>query len=168
MTQSTPANVSGSQRSTLRQGWRTYRLHLNVLLILIPLAFIPTYFSDFAKRQDSRLDEHTLCEIYVGLCSLMLAQHGTPNARNDAVEQAIRFTAALSERCRNDVKATYLHVGKSTDPRTTADIFSGTPNQMSAERILPREAGRELWITMTGWDASVHQARVALDQASAD
>jgi hypothetical protein len=98
----------------------------------------------------------------------MLAQHGTLNARNDAVEQAVRFTAALSGRCRNDVKATYLHVGKSTDPRTTADSFSETPNQMSAELILPREAGRELWITMTGWDASVHQARVALDQASAD
>jgi hypothetical protein len=168
MTQSRPDNASGNQPSTLRQGWRTYRFHLNVLLILIPLAFIPTYFSDFAKRQDSRLDEHTLGEIDVGLCSVMLMRQGTPNARSGAVEQAIRFTAALSDRCRNDVKATYLHVGKSTDPRTTVEIFSGTPNRMTAEVTLPREAGRELWITMIGWDATVHQARVAMDQASTD
>ncbi|WP_341963804.1 PepSY-associated TM helix domain-containing protein [Pseudomonas sp. RC10] len=56
MTHSVPSNASGRPLSTLRQAWRTYRVHLNVLLILIPVAFIPTYFSDFANRVDGRAD----------------------------------------------------------------------------------------------------------------
>ncbi|NBB09873.1 thiamine pyrophosphate-binding protein [Pseudomonas sp. SLFW] len=163
MTHSVPSNAPGRPTSTLRQAWRTYRVHLNVLLILIPVAFIPTYFSDFANRVDGGPDGYTLGEIDTGPCSLLLTEHASGG-------QVRRFTAALSERCRNDVKATYLHVGKSSDPRTLTDIFSGTPNRMSATVTLtsPRKVGEELWVTMLGWDGSVHQARAHMDQASGD
>ncbi|VFT63018.1 thiamine pyrophosphate-requiring enzyme-like protein [Pseudomonas aeruginosa] len=34
--------------SPLRQFWLRWRFHLNVLLILIPLGFMPRYFADMA------------------------------------------------------------------------------------------------------------------------
>lgn len=34
--------------SPLRQFWLRWRFHLNVLLILIPLGFMPRYFADVA------------------------------------------------------------------------------------------------------------------------
>lgn len=50
--------------SPLRQFWLRWRFHLNVLLILIPLGFMPRYFSDVALfRGTSGLGEREAGEI---------------------------------------------------------------------------------------------------------
>lgn len=95
--------------------------------MLIPIAIIPAYVSDFPMRQDNRLDEHPLGENDVNLCSLMLTVHGTQNTYKEAVEEAKRFTTSLNEHCSNGVKEIYLQVGKSIDQRTTANSIPERP-----------------------------------------
>ena len=61
--------------SPLRQFWLRWRFHLNVLLILIPLGFMPRYFADVALfRGTSGLGEREAGEIQVGPWSLRLAE----------------------------------------------------------------------------------------------
>jgi hypothetical protein len=47
-------------------------------------------------------------------------------------------------------------------------IFFGTPYRMGAMLPVPAKtkADAELWITMEGWDGSMHQASIPLSQAS--
>ena len=47
--------------SALGRFWYRWRFHLNVLLVLIPLGFMPKYFQDVALfRGDSGLGERTV------------------------------------------------------------------------------------------------------------
>lgn len=53
--------------SPLRQFWLRWRFHLNVLLILIPLGFMPRYFADMALFSGSSgLGEREIGEVQVG------------------------------------------------------------------------------------------------------
>ena len=59
----------------LKQLWLKWRFHLNILLILIPLGFMPKYFAD-AKlfRGDAGLGVNPINDIQVGPYSLDLAE----------------------------------------------------------------------------------------------
>ena len=64
-----------AQPSALRRFWRKWRFHLNALLLLIPLGFMPKYFADAALfRGDIGLGEHEVGEVQVGPWSLRLAE----------------------------------------------------------------------------------------------
>ncbi|HXR01838.1 MAG TPA: thiamine pyrophosphate-binding protein, partial [Pseudomonas sp.] len=62
----------------------------------------------------------------------------------------------------------YLRIGKPRSLRAAGSIFFGTPYRMGTTVAVPeRTAGdAQLWITMEGWDGSLHQAAVPLTQAS--
>lgn len=78
------------------------------------------------------------------------------------------FNAALCDACIDQVKATYLRIGKPRSLRAAGVIFFGTPYRMGASLPVPEKtkADAELWITMEGWDGSMHQAAIPLGQAS--
>ena len=162
--------ATAAQPSRLSRFWHTWRFHLNILLLLIPLGFMPKYFADAALfRGDSGLGEREVGEIQVGPWSLRLAE-----LRNEApllsgpAGYMKRFNAALCERCIDQVKATYLRIGKPRSLRAAGVIFFGTPYRMGAMLPVPQKttADAELWITMEGWDGSMHQAAVPLGKAS--
>ena len=159
-----------AQPSPLSRLWHKWRFHLNILLLLIPLGFMPKYFADAALlRGDSGLGEREIGEIQVGPWSLRLAE-----LRNEApllsrpAGYMKGFNAALCERCIGQVKATYLRIGKPRSLRAAGVIFFGTPYRMGAMLPVPEKttADAELWITMEGWDGSMHQAAVPLGKAS--
>ncbi|EPM81821.1 hypothetical protein A3SM_15230, partial [Pseudomonas syringae pv. actinidiae ICMP 18886] len=61
--------------SSLSRFWHKWRFHINVLLVLIPLGFMPKYFSDNAlDRGDKGLGQRDVGEIQVGPWSLRLAE----------------------------------------------------------------------------------------------
>ena len=162
--------ATAAQPSRLSRFWHKWRFHLNILLLLIPLGFMPKYFADAALfRGDSGLGEREVGEIQVGPWSLRLAE-----LRNEApllsgpAGYMKRFNAALCERCIDQVKATYLRIGKPRSLRAAGVIFFGTPYRMGAMLPVPQKttADAELWITMEGWDGSMHQAAVPLGKAS--
>lgn len=162
--------TTAAQPSRLSRLWHRWRFHLNILLLLIPLGFMPKYFADAALfRGDSGLGEREVGDIQVGPWSLRLAE-----LRNEApllsgpTGYMKGFNAALCERCIDQVKATYLRIGKPRSLRAAGVIFFGTPYRMGALLPVPEKttADAELWITMEGWDGSMHQAAVPLGKAS--
>ncbi|MGG7650130.1 thiamine pyrophosphate-binding protein [Pseudomonas sp. ES4] len=162
--------IADKPGSKLSRFWHKWRFHINVLLLLVPLGFMPKYFADAALfRGDTGLGEREIGEVQVGPWSLRLAE-----LRNDAptldgpAGYMKSFNAALCDSCRDQVKATYLRIGKPRSLRAAGVIFFGTPYRMGAILPIPEKTktDAELWITMEGWDGAMHQASIPLSQAS--
>lgn len=155
--------------SPLRAFWLKWRFHINVLLLLVPLGFMPKYFADAALfRGDSGLGEREVGEVQVGPWSLTLAELRNEAPRPDPAGPMKSFNAALCKECVKQVKATYLRIGKPRSLRAAGVIFFGTPYRMGAALPVPERTSpdAELWITMEGWDGSMQQASIPLSQAS--
>lgn len=163
-------SITAPPSSRLNLLWRKWRFHINVLLLLIPLGFMPKYFADVALfRGDSGLGEREIGEIQVGPWSLRLAELRNEAPRSDGPAGYLKgFNAALCQACIEPVKATYLRIGKPRSLRAAGVIFFGTPYRMGTQLPIPEKTkpDAELWITMEGWDGSMHQASIPLSQAS--
>ncbi|MCY1427502.1 hypothetical protein D9M71_433510 [compost metagenome] len=74
----------------------------------------------------------------------------------------------LCQTCIGQVKATYLRIGKPRSLRAAGSIFFGAPYRMGTNVTIPKrtKADDQLWITMEGWDGSMHQASIPLGTAS--
>lgn len=156
--------------TALSRLWQRWRFHLNILLVLIPLAFMPRYFQEAALfRGDSGLGQREIGEVQVGPWSLRLAELFDEAPRLEGSAGYMKyFNAALCAACIDQVKATYLRIGKPRSLRAAGAIFFGSPYRMGANVPIPvrTRAAAELWITMEGWDGSMHQASIPLTQAS--
>ncbi|MBV4542213.1 thiamine pyrophosphate-binding protein [Pseudomonas vlassakiae] len=154
----------------LKQGWLKWRFHLNILLILIPLGFMPKYFADVRLlRGDAGLGANPIHGIQVGPYSLDLAELRNEAPRADGPAGQFKlFNAALCKACVNDVKAVYLRIGKPRSLRAAGTIFFGAPYRMVTNLPIPPRTGADaqVWITLEGWDGSLHQASVPLAKAS--
>ena len=156
--------------SPLSRWWHQWRFHLNILLLLVPLGFMPKYFADAALfRGDTGLGEREVGEVQVGPWSLRLAELRNEAPRLDGPAGYMKnFNAALCDSCRDQVKATYLRIGKPRSLRTAGVIFFGGGYRMGAFMQIPETTppDSELWITMEGWDGTMHQASIPLSKAS--
>lgn len=164
-----------SQAQALPQGgfkqwWRKWRFHLNILLILIPLGFMPKYFADARLfRGESGLGANPVSNIQIDRWTLDLAElrDGPPRADGPAGHFKV-FNAALCSTCTEGVKAIYLRIGKPRNLRAAGSIFFGPPYRMATSLPIPArtQPDAEIWITIEGWDGSMHQASVPLAKAS--
>lgn len=155
--------------SPLSRLWHKWRFHINVLLLLVPLGFMPKYFADVAlDRGDEGLGQREVGTIQVGPWSMRLAEDRNEAPLRFAGEFTKSFNAALCTECVDRVKATYLRIGKPRSLRTAGFIFFGGGFRMSAFMQIPQDTNpdADLWITMEGWDGSVHQTSIPLQQAS--
>lgn len=156
--------------SPLSRWWHKWRFHLNILLLLIPLGFMPKYFADAAMfRGDSGLGERDLGNIQVGPWQVQLAELRDEAPRADGPAGHFKaFNAALCKTCINEVKAAYLRIGKPRSLRAAGTIFFGPPYRMATNLPIPSKtkADAEIWITLEGWDGSMHQASIPLAKAS--
>ncbi|MBK4987910.1 thiamine pyrophosphate-binding protein [Pseudomonas sp. S36] len=156
--------------SPLKQAWLKWRFHLNILLILIPLGFMPKYFADARLfRGEAGLGANIVHDIQVGPYTLDLAEMLDEAPLADGPAGYFKdFNAALCKACIQDVKATYLRIGKPRSLRAAGTIFFGAPYNMSTSLPIPPRTSpdAQIWITLEGWDGSMHQASVPLAQAS--
>ena len=156
--------------SALSRLWRKWRFHINILLLLIPLGFMPKYFADMALfRGDNGLGQREIGEVAVGPWSIRLAEMREDAPTLDGASGYMKtFNAALCAACVDKVKATYLRIGKPRSLRAAGVIFFGSPYRMGAFLQIPERTApdSELWITMEGWDGSMHQASIPLSKAS--
>lgn len=125
--------------SPLRQFWLRWRFHLNVLLILIPLGFMPRYFADMALFSGSSgLGEREIGEVQVGPWSLKLAEWRIEPPHDEGPAGFMKdFNAALCQACIPQVKATYLRIGKPRSLRAAGVIFFGSPYRMGTSVPIP-------------------------------
>ncbi|WP_225790338.1 thiamine pyrophosphate-binding protein [Pseudomonas sp. Marseille-P8916] len=156
--------------SPLKQLWLKWRFHLNILLILIPLGFMPKYFAD-AKlfRGEAGLGVNQVSGIQVGPYSLDLAElRDQPPQPNGPAGYFKSFNAALCKTCIDGAKAVYLRIGKPRSLRAAGTLFFGAPYRMGTSLPVPPRTrpDADIWITIEGWDGSMHQASVPLAKAS--
>ncbi|SHI32403.1 thiamine pyrophosphate-binding protein [Pollutimonas bauzanensis] len=159
-----------ARRTGFPAQWRRWRYHLSALLLILPLAYLPRYFDDLAlSRGDKGLGQREIGQQAVGPWSLRLAEWRieAPQRQGEAGYMKV-FTLALCKECVGQVKAAYLRVGKPRSLRAAGALFSGSPyRQMTSVPIPVRAApDADLWLTLEGWDGSVHQASWPLKQAS--
>lgn len=87
--------------SPLKQLWLKWRFHLNILLILIPLGFMPKYFADARLfRGDAGLGANVISDIQVGPYSLDLAELRDEAPHADGPAGYFKsFNASLCKAC---------------------------------------------------------------------
>jgi len=162
--------VAGQPTLALNRLWLKWRFHLNILLILLPLGFMPKYFADQALfKGEVGLGEREAAEVMVGPWSLRLAEFRAEPPRLEGPAGYFKsFSAALCRACITEVKATYLRIGQPRSLRTAGGIFFGSVHNMGASVPIPAKTrpDAELWITVEGWDGAMHQASIPLSQAS--
>ncbi|HEY0288371.1 MAG TPA: thiamine pyrophosphate-binding protein [Pseudomonas sp.] len=156
--------------SRARRLWLKWRFHLNILLLLIPLGFMPQYFRDMALfRGDGGLGERIVGDVQVGPWSLTLAEAHDEAPEAEAPGVYVKeFNAALCDACIPQIKAGYLRVGKPRSLRAAGAILEGSPYRMGVEVALSTSTNPQddLWITLEGWDGTVHQTTLSLAKAS--
>jgi hypothetical protein len=154
----------------LKHWWLKWRFHLNILLILIPLGFMPKYFADASLfRGDSGLGANIVKDIQVGRWHLDLAELRDEPPRADGPAGDFKtFNAALCATCTEGVKAIYLRIGKPRSLRAAGTIFFGAPARMVTNLPIPPRTrpDADIWITVEGWDGKLYQASVPLAKAS--
>jgi hypothetical protein len=121
--------VTAQPHSTLSRLWHKWRFHINILLLLVPLGFMPKYFADASLfRGDSGLGERDVGTVQVGPWSLQLAELRNEGPRPDGPAGYMKsFNAALSDSSIDQVKAAYLRIGKPRSLRAAGVIFSVRP-----------------------------------------
>jgi hypothetical protein len=164
------SNAIAQPQSTAKRLWHKYRFHLNIVLVLIPLGFMPAYLQNAAMfRGTLGLGERDIGEFAVGPWTARVAEWhvGEPEAEGQAGNMK-EFTVALCQACLPQVKAAYLRIGKPRSLRTAGALLSGSPYRLMAEVGVPKTttASSELWLTVEGWDGRVHQTAIPLTQAS--
>jgi hypothetical protein len=150
--------------------WQRWRFHLSALMLIVPIAFAPAFFHEDALFDGKNgLGEREIGEVAVGPWSVRLAEFklNEPDAEGRA-GYAKEFALALCPACVDQVKAAYLRVGKPRNIRTAGALFSGTPYRQTAEIRIPQRttADDELWLTLEGWDGTLHQATIPIRTAS--
>lgn len=150
--------------SAWRSLWPAWRFHLSILLIAVPVFFLPRYFADQALFKGERgLGEREAGVVVVGPWKLHLAE-----SRVQPPKPLKSFEAALCEACIGEVKAVYLHLGKPSSLKMAGSLLSGSPYDMSASISIAADSptDSELWITMEGWNGAWYQASLPLSAAS--
>lgn len=164
------SHVQALSPSPLKQFWLKWRFHLNVLFILIPLGFMPKYFADARMfRGEAGLGQHVIHDIPVGPYRIDLAEMLDEAPRADGPAGHFKlFNAALCKTCTEGAKAVYLRIGKPRSLRAAGTIFFGSPYRMVTSLPVPPRTrpDAQIWITIEGWNGSVHQASVPLAKAS--
>jgi len=164
------AAASTNGRGAPARWWRTWRFHLSALVILVPVALTPFYFRQLAMDSGAAgLGAREIGERKVGPWAVRLAEFDlmAPQVQG-AAGPVKQFTLAMKGEAVEGVRAAYLRVGKPRSLRAAGAIFFGTPHRQTAGLPIPERTSpdAEVWLTLEGWDGSVHQAPIKLAEAS--
>lgn len=153
-----------------RQRWLRWRFHLCVLVLLVPVFFFTSSMNE--ERLDSGLrglGMRELPEQSVGPWRVRLAEKTlmAPTADGEAGHTK-PFVAAFCQVCIPEIRAAYLRIGKPRNVRSAGALFYGSLYRSDVQLVIPptlRSADR-IWLTVEGWDGSVHQTSWPIETAS--
>ncbi|MFA5632178.1 MAG: PepSY-associated TM helix domain-containing protein [Porticoccaceae bacterium] len=155
----------------LANTWSRWRFHLSVLLFLVPLAFLPRYLHQNSAERIANVEmgEGQVWDYRIGPWSVRLAEWETqpPELHEGLYEKT--FALALCDACVSQVKASYMRVGKPrSNIKTSGALFSGSAYRQLATLTVPEalSANAKLWLTLEGWDGTVHRGVVSLADVS--
>lgn len=147
-------------------GRRRWLNHLSGLLLLLPLVALPGYFSDVSlSRGAAGLGAGSVSELSAGPWQVRLAEWKIePPYLEGKAGYMKTFAVALEQADVTVIKAVYLRIGKPRGLRTAGALAYGSPYRLQVAVPIPdaTTADAELWLTLEGWDGSVHQTRIPL------
>lgn len=164
-----PASLSPPERGAASGFWKRWRFHLSALLLILPLAYLPHYLDEHEPAQSFGLGKREIGRFQIGPWPVRLGEWRNEAPRLHDGEYEKGFMLALCQDCIPDVKAAYLRIGKPRgDIRTSGVLFSGSPYRMFTDLRVPQDLApdAELWLTLEGWDGSVHRQAIPLADAS--
>ena len=160
----------GNATTRLGRWWQDWRFHLNVLLIVVPVAAFPAFYH-LARLStgEAGLGAREPSLVQVGPFALRLVEFDG-YAPIDAGVAGMRkvFRLALCAGCDDRIRAVHVRIGKPRSLRAAGALFSGPPARQSADLAVPESARPDdgLWLTVEEWDGSVHKGQLALEVAS--
>lgn len=166
----TGAKVKANPHAGLPGARHRWRFHLSALLLVIPVVLGPKFFREEALFfGDSGLGQRELGEKAVGPFHVGIAEY----MANAPVDQGLAghmktFAIRWSPGDAEHVKASYFRIGKPRSLRAAGVVLSGGPYRQMADVPIPERTRPDdaLWLTVEGWDGTVHQAAIPLKEAS--
>lgn len=166
----TSARVKVNPHAGLPGARHRWRFHLSALLLVIPLALGPRFFREEALFfGDSGLGQRELGEKAIGPWHVSIAEYmATAPIDQGIAGQMKTFAIRWNPEDADHIKASYLKVGKPRSLRAAGVVLSGSPYRQMADVPIPDRAKPDdaLWLTVEGWDGSVHQTAIPLGEAS--
>ncbi len=162
------ATAAALQGKAATGAWKRWRFHLSGLLLILPLAYLPAYLAMQKPAARASLGQREIGPFQVGPWPVRLAEARAeaPKLHDGVYEKTFRLACP---RCVNSLKAAYLRAGKPRgDMRTSGVLFTRSPYRMDASLRVPEnlDPDAELWLTLEGWDGSVHRLAIPLADAS--
>lgn len=149
---------------------RRWPYHLSALVILVPAVITPFYFRQLDMESGAAgLGAREVGERQIGPWTVRLAEFDLlPPQVQGAAGPVKQFALALKGEAVTGVRAAYVKIGKPRSLRAAGSIFFGTPYRQTAGLPVPERTSpdAEVWLTLEGWDGSVHQAPLSLAEAS--
>lgn len=167
-----PASLAPPDRATAKglvRYWKRWRFHLSGLLLILPLAYLPQYLDRLKPANLLGLGKREVGEFQVGPWPVNMGEWRAEEPRLHDGEYEKGFTLALCQACVPQVKAAYLRVGRPRgEIRTSGVLFAGSPYRLFTNLRVPESLSpdAELWLTLEGWDGSVHRQAIPLAVAS--
>lgn len=156
-------------RKSAASVWKRWRFQLSALLLILPLAYLPKYLHDHQPAEMFGLGKRDVGEFQVGPWPVRMGEWRIEAPKLDDGEYEKGFTLAVCRECIPQIKAAYLRIGKPRgDIRTAGALFSGSPYRLFTKLRVPEnlDPDAELWLTLEGWDGSVHRHAIPLSEAS--
>lgn len=144
----------------MRRFWQRNKFHLSGLMLLVPLPFLPSHFTEkpvFAPAEIHRT--LTAGPYVVGLVTVDQAPHRGPTG-----ERLKDYSLRIRAGDVDGIRGAFLRVGKPRNLRTAGALAFGNPYERRVEVTVPEDlTGTEaLWLSVERWDGTIHQASVPL------
>ena len=162
-----------TRRRTPRGGrfhaiWRRWWFHLSLLAILVPLGFLKSYIdvqTMFLQGQEAGLRS---VPVTVGRWTLQLQEVETEDPYWDPREGLEKlFRMVPCQVCVPEIRAIFVSL-KRPGSTEYGQEFEGNPYRSFGEMKLGRNPSPDdkVWLTVEGWDGSLHQVSLPLREAS--
>ena len=156
--------------SPWRCGGLRWRFHLCLLILLVPVFFFSASLHE--QQLDSGQQGLGMRELpakAVGPWSVRLAEKTLMAPTADGAAGHVKpFVAAFCQDCVPQIRAAYLRIGKPRNLRAAGALFYGSLYRTEAYLVVPPtlKQANQIWLTVEGWDGSVHQVSWPLAEAS--
>lgn len=148
------------RKFSMPKSWHRGKFHLSALMMLVPLPFLPNYFSPkpiFAPPEIRR-------DVSAGPFPITLVTYDESPHRAGNGEWMKEYHVHLRPADIDKVRGVFLRVGKPRNLRAAGALGFGNPYEREAEVAVPAEpAGtEELWVTVEDWSGRIHQTSTPL------
>ena len=164
-----PTSLAPPEKNATASFWKRWHFHLSALLLILPLAYLPSYLHEHQPAEMFGLGKREVGDFQVGPWSVNMGEWRVEAPHFHDGEYEKEFTLALCRECIPQVKAAYLRLGQPRgDIRTSGGLFAGSPYRLFTSLRVPENLNpdADLWLTLEGWDGSVHRQAISLADAS--